>query len=122
MKYLEDKMCIEFKHTMEQNIKIDPLFKNLVFFHIPNGGWRTKQSASKFKAMGVLPGVSDYFIVRKAGDYNGLWLEFKTAKNSLSLAQKAFISAVQREGYKAQVVRSVKEAIQVIVKYLEKGE
>lgn len=119
MKYLHDKMCMEFCNAMMENIKFDPLFKNLIFYHIPNGGYRKKREGGRFKAMGVLPGVCDYQIVRAIMPYHGLYIEFKTEKDDLTPVQKNFISQVQKEGYKVEVVWSVREAIQVVVKYLK---
>ena len=69
--------------------------------------------------MGVLAGVSDYFIMRATGDRKGLWLEFKDDKNNPTKEQDIFLAKAREEGYQAKVVRSVKEAINDVVKYLE---
>ena len=59
-------------------LKQYPEFKWL--FHVPNGGYRNKREAGKFKAMGVKAGVLDLWFPVKRGIYPGLIIELKQIK------------------------------------------
>lgn len=60
----------------------------VICFHVPNGGYRSKAEAAKLKWMGVTPGVHDLIII----DENGLsyLLEMKPPDGVLSQDQKDF--------------------------------
>lgn len=60
---------------------------DVLWFHVPNGEARSAATGAKLKAMGVMPGVSD-FIVMAIGQV--LFLELKGSKGRLSDSQKAF--------------------------------
>jgi hypothetical protein len=68
---------------------------DVVFFHVPNGGLRTKREAAKFRAMGVLPGVLDLVFVADGHVYV---LELKRSTGRLSEDQRAVISRLERAG------------------------
>lgn len=55
-----------------------------MLFHIPNGGQRSLREASKFKAMGVIPGVPDMCFITFGQVY---FFEFKSGKGQLSKEQ-----------------------------------
>ena len=66
------------------------------WFAVPNGGKRHIRVATKLKAEGVRPGVTDLVFVLPGGRFAGL--ELKAGKNGLSEHQKAFrdsITAIQ---------------------------
>lgn len=67
----------------------------LVFFHVPNGGYRSKSEAAQFKAMGVLPGVADLILFHD-GKLHAL--ELKAPGGRASEAQLKFISDIDRAG------------------------
>lgn len=67
----------------------------LVWFHPPNGGYRDKREAAKFKAMGVLPGVSDFIFIH---DGRLFALELKAEGGRASEAQLKFLSDIDRAG------------------------
>jgi hypothetical protein len=71
----------------------------VIYFHIPNGGERTPAQASLFKAMGVLPGVSDLqFLWKEPGpvaQLRVLFLELKVPGGKPSRWQEAFKTAVE---------------------------
>jgi hypothetical protein len=48
-----------------------------LLFHIPNGGYRGKAEAGRFKAAGVKAGVWDLFLPVARGGYHGLFVEMK---------------------------------------------
>lgn len=81
---------------------------DLVFFHVPNGGKRSKSEAGRFKAMGVLAGVADLIFwwsdhyETKTGA-----IEIKTDKGSLQPSQKEFRDRFLSIGGKYALARSI---------------
>lgn len=61
-----------------------------LWWHTPNGGWRSKREAARFKKMGVLSGVPDLVFVGMP-KCRIAFIELKTAKGRLSDNQQAFI-------------------------------
>jgi hypothetical protein len=59
-------------------------------FAIPNSARRSPQQGAWMKAEGMKKGVWDVFLPAPAGGYNGLWIEFKSGKNTLTPEQEAF--------------------------------
>jgi hypothetical protein len=66
-----------------------------MFWHTPNGGYRSKYEAVTFKAMGVKAGVSDLILFHTGKLY---CLEIKAKGGRASDEQLAFISDVDRAG------------------------
>src|SRR5262245_46820259 len=63
------------------------------YWHVPNEGERDPAYAYRLKRLGVLPGVADlHFILPPDGQT--AFLEIKSDKGKLSLAQKAFRDSV----------------------------
>lgn len=62
---------------------------------------------------GLPPGFSDLFGFR-AGDARAFFLEVKTPTGRVSKEQAAFLSAMERRGAIASVVRSVDDAREVL--------
>ena len=88
--------------------------------HIPNGGSRGKVEAAHFKAEGVKAGVPDLFLPVARGPYHGLFIEMKRRKGGrVSEEQKAWISALKAQGYRAEVCHGWEEAADLITDYLE---
>jgi hypothetical protein len=67
----------------------------LIYWHTPNGGYRGKTEAVLFKAMGVLPGVSDLLLFHNGKLY---CLELKAQGGRASEEQMAFIHYMDRAG------------------------
>lgn len=86
-------------------------------FHPANGGSRNVIEATKLKAMGVLPGVSDVIITIPRKGYGGLFCELKVGKNGLSEHQQGFIKEHEQD-YSCHVVRGLDEFITVVNNYL----
>jgi hypothetical protein len=67
----------------------------LVYFHVPNGGLRSKREAALLKAMGVRAGVSDFIFVHAGKIYA---LELKAEGGRATEAQLQFLSEIDRAG------------------------
>ncbi len=95
-----------------------------LLFAIPNGGKRSKITASIMKSEGQKRGVADLFlsIPRNAPLDNwkkhGLYIETKTDIGKQSKEQKEFQKAVESQGYQYTICRSIDEFIKTINDYL----
>ena len=89
--------------------------------HIPNGSTFSIGHTQKLKHMGLVSGMPDVFIpwVMTKSFRGGCYLEFKTPKGKVSKAQQAVHEELEDRCYEVYVVRSVVEAIEATVKYLE---
>jgi len=90
------------------------LKKDWVWFHPPNGGFRTKAEAGKFKRMGVLEGASDFILISPVlGRVHAL--ELKARGQKPSEPQLAFLEAVRAAGGRAEWVDSYERALDVLL-------
>jgi VRR-NUC domain len=80
--------------TVVQHLNIRGV-PGLIFFHVPNGGYRNKSEAVLLKAMGVRAGVSDLILFHSGRLY---CLEIKAKGGRASEEQLAFISDIDRAG------------------------
>ena len=104
-----------------------PEYRGLLFA-IPNGGARSKATAGKLKAEGVVAGVADLILLmpkcikaKDEGWYNtihALCIEMKTAKGRQSPEQKGWQEMVEAHGYKYAVCHSLDEFMAVVNGYL----
>ena len=90
-----------------------PEYRGLLFA-VPNGGARSKATAGKLKAEGVVAGVSDLILLVPhlyPGGYtkHGLCIEIKTQKGTQSKEQKEWQKKVWMKGYNYVVCRSFEE-------------
>lgn len=109
-------------------------------FAIPNGGARSKATAGKLKAEGVVAGVADLILLVPRfgfphiieGNTDGivsyvgtdeiccaLCIEMKTAKGRQSPEQKEWQAKVEAQGYKYAVCHSLDEFMNTINNYLQ---
>lgn len=94
-------------------------------FHIPNGGFRTKAAAGKFRAMGVKAGVPDYMLPIKRGEYSGLIIELKRPKSNKGVAGKAtdsqgeWLDHFKSQGFGTMVCVGWEAARDCITSYLD---
>lgn len=94
-----------------------PAWRELLFA-IPNGGVRDKVTASRLKAEGVVPGVSDLLLLYPAGTYHALCIEMKTPSGKQSAGQKQWQQEAEKAGYKYVLCRSLDDFVSTIEKYL----
>lgn len=88
---------------------------DVLIFAIPNGGSRSKASAGRLKAEGVVPGIPDLFVPAK-----GLWIEMKRVKGgALSPEQKAMMQYLEEVGYRAIVCKGAEDAKAKISAFFE---
>lgn len=87
-------------------------FPDVIWFHPPNGGGRSKAEAGIFKALGVLAGVADIVIIYAKAP--GAFLELKSSKGSLNASQKAFKARCEGLGLRYAVARSPEEASAIL--------
>jgi len=117
---------------LEQKVLIDwwskqhPKLYNCLFA-IPNGAAlaggpaQRAMQMNKLKAEGLLPGVSDLFLMISSGEYNGIFIEMKDkgkTRCSVSNVQWEHILLAREHGFAATWCAGSKEAIQVITDYL----
>ena len=118
MRHIEDslqKTCVQWFSLMYR-----PYARLL--HHSPNGGKRNAIEAAKFKAMGVRAGFPDLILCVARGGYHGLFIELKTAKGRQTENQKYFQKALEAQGYKYEVVRSLDEFRQIITNYMNEKQ
>jgi len=94
-----------------------------VFLSVPNEAYQLGMAAKAattrdharmmtLKKMGLTPGVSDLIVLHNG---RAFCLEVKTGTGRQSAAQVTFQTAVERIGVPYQVVRSVDEAIEMLI-------
>lgn len=100
-----------------------PEYRGLLFA-VPNGGARSKATAGKLKAEGVVAGVSDLILlvphIEEGCRYmwHALCIEMKRDKGHQSPEQKAWQAKVEEMGFKYVVTRSLDDFITEINDYL----
>jgi hypothetical protein len=124
MKHIEDDLqmaCVQWFNLQ---------YPNVVMFHIPNGGKRDAREGARFKAMGVMPGVADLFVMKRKEEpssfnperyihiWHGLFIELKSPKGKLTESQSDFAAASMANGYQYHICRSLDEFIKVVNEYL----
>ncbi|MES9947195.1 MAG: VRR-NUC domain-containing protein [Candidatus Thiodiazotropha sp.] len=88
---------------------------------IPNGGQRNKIVAARLKAEGVRPGVPDLCLPVARGRWHGLYIELKALGGRPSKAQRQWIRALRRQGYRAELCVGWTGARRMIEDYLNTG-
>ena len=92
-----------------------------MLYAIPNGSYKSKQSARKFAAEGLKSGVPDICLPVPSADgqYHSLYIELKRKQGGkVSDQQKEWIGSLQFYGNQAYVCKGSDEAIETIKKYL----
>jgi hypothetical protein len=81
------------------------------YFHVPNGGYRTRAEAGIFKRMGVVKGCPDLCII---GNGRAFFIELKSAKGRLSDDQKACHEALREAGATVGVAGGIDDSIALL--------
>lgn len=87
-------------------------------FHVPNGGKRDAREGARFKGMGVLPGIPDWFIDDPRGGYHGARIELKVGKNKPTADQQARLDYYTAHGYYVAVVWGFDEFREAVERYM----
>jgi hypothetical protein len=85
---------------------------DVIWYHVPNGEYRSKRTAARLKASGVRPGVADIAVV--VGGGFARFLELKTRKGRQSVEQKAFQLSCERNGALYRIARTPEEAAAIL--------
>ncbi len=95
---------------------------DILFFAVPNGGYRNTLEAFKLKRTGVQSGVPDIMIPVARKGFHGLFIEMKRQKGGvLSQHQKHWLSNLIFQKYCAKVANGADVAIALVTEYLEMG-
>lgn len=89
---------------------------NLLWWHSPNGGGRSKIEAAIFKRMGVKPGVPDIAVILPGGRVG--FIELKAGNGRVSPAQRAFADALMERGCQCVEARSLEEVAETLARWL----
>lgn len=91
-----------------------------LMYHIPNGGYRSKAEAARFRREGVKPGVPDICLPVPRGEYHGLYIELKRRDGGkVSKFQTEWIAKLNENGYLAVVCNGWEKAAETITQYLK---
>lgn len=90
-----------------------------LLFAVPNGGQRSKKTATDLKKEGVVSGVADLILDVPNKQFHGLRIEMKYGKNKQSDAQKLYQQRVTAQGYQYSLCYTFEEFQQVINDYLK---
>jgi len=96
MKNIEDKIQFACCQWLREN--------KICFFHVPNGGLRSKGEASRLTALGVTPGVHDLVILLPGAIT--LLIELKKEKGIVSKFQKIFHDKVIKMGFLSHIIQT----------------
>lgn len=61
--------------------------RDLYYYHVPNGMYSNRITVSRFKRMGMKPGLPDIIILDAFCGYHGLVVELKCGRNKLTDSQ-----------------------------------
>jgi len=87
----------------------------LFWMHVPNEGRRKASTGARLKAMGMLPGVSDFIIFDAPPLHpcaKGVALELKRTKGgTVSDAQQEFLDRLNRKGWLTHIAHGANESL-----------
>ena len=91
-------------------------------FAIPNGGRRNAKEAYFLRKSGVKAGVPDLFVPVPKGGFSGLFIELKVGRNTATETQKQWLELLGGNGYRAEVCRGARAAIELISEYIGEAD
>jgi hypothetical protein len=85
--------------TVVQFLKL-AMPEGVFWYHCPNGEYRSKRTAGRLKAMGVVPGIPDICLIHQG---RALYIELKAPGRLVGNAMKGrgYLSPVQRDCHAA---------------------
>jgi hypothetical protein len=96
-------------HIAVANTLRDHALPEWLWWHTPNGGRRDIITASRFKAMGVRPGIPDFLLLPTSGRIH--FLEIKRHSETLSAAQEDFQNRAIRHSWPHSVADTLDQAL-----------
>lgn len=85
-----------------------------------NGVRVSAKQRAGLKMQGLRPGVPDIDLPVKRGEYSGLRIELKRVKGgAVSVDQKKFHHLLAEQGYRVEVCKGWREAVDTMVQYLD---
>lgn len=84
---------------------------DMVAFHVPNGGKRSKVEAAIMKGLGVTAGIPDVIIIK---DRQVFALELKALKGRRTDAQRDMLLALEKAGAITAIVYGLDQALHVL--------
>ena len=111
----------ELSEFDEQRILVEWMnFKKILFYHIPNGGYRNAREARNLKLNGVKPGVPDICIPVPKKSFHGLYIELKRVDNfKISPSQEFWMKELSKNGYDVVIANGSRNAIKHIENYFK---
>ncbi len=89
-----------------------------LLFAVPNGGRRDAVTGARLKAEGVKAGVPDIWLPVARCGYHGLVIELKAPRGRASREQRAWIGALEEQGWLAAVCVGAEAARKLLDQYL----
>jgi len=89
--------------------------------HFANQRRCTPIEGRKLKRMGVMRGVSDFFLAISKMGYHGLWIELKVGNGKLSQEQIDFLKRKNEQGYLAVALWGFEDVKKFIQDYLNES-
>lgn len=89
-----------------------------LLFAVPNGGRRDLRTGAMLREEGVRAGVSDLLLLVPTVRYHALCIEMKTQCGRQHPSQRKWQQAVEAEGYKYVLCRSLEDFIREVSSYM----
>lgn len=82
---------------------------HVIWFHVPNGGWRSGIEGAIMKGLGGKPGVSDLALFwRDTRGHNRVgWIELKSPDGEMTATQREFQAQARLIGHHTGVARCI---------------
>lgn len=87
--------------------------RDVIWFHVPNGGHRSKRTAAKMQRLGVRPGVADLCVVFPGGTVGFLELK-RPVGGRLGPEQKVFRADCETTGASYAIASTPEEVAEVL--------
>jgi hypothetical protein len=95
---------------------IERALPGMLFFHVPNGGGRSKAEAGILKAMGVKAGIPDLVLLLPTSKV--AFIELKASRGSLSPAQREMRDELTRRGFLWAEAKSLEQVEDILTEWL----